>query len=244
MAPMAGALSNKLSLPFTLTETMTKLSRTFQLVLSSSLLLFFPLAALAQSNALPMVLESEDPAKPLEIIDDHTWTGKDIQGQSGIGTSLTLKPFNYDATKGPVRLVVDYAATRATSEVGEALIDIAIECPEANEPCQIPIAQTVLGVSTEFMGESAMKIDEAPQSVWVARLSHTYTFPPDTLVSIRLSLLERKNLEPKAIRARLIYGDYDRSALPGQETRTGLFLKIAAAILLMLIAFFWWTKRQ
>ncbi len=191
-----------------------------------------------------MVLESDDPAKPLEIIDDHTWTGKDIEGQGGIGTSLTLKPFNYDATKGPVRLVLDYAATRPTSDVGDALIDIGIECPEANEPCQIPIAQTVMGVSTEFMGESAMKIDDAPQSVWVARLSHSYTFDPDTLVSIRLSLLERKNLDPKAIRARLIYGDYDRSALPGQETRTGLFLKIAAAIVLMLIAFFWWTKRQ
>lgn len=203
-----------------------------------------PLTALAQSDTLPMVLESEDPAKPLEIIDDRTWTGKDIEGQSGIGTSLTLKPFNYDATKGPVRLVLDYAATRPGSAVGDALIDIAIECPEANEPCQIPIAQTVLGVSSEFMGESAIKLDGAPQSVWIARLSHSYTFPPDTLVSIQLSLLERKNLDPKAIRVRLIYGDYDRSALPGQETRTGLFLKIAGAILLLLIMFFWWTKRQ
>lgn len=223
---------------------MKKLSLVFQVTLSLSIFLLLPIAASAQSNTLPMVLESEDPTKPLEIIDDHTWTGKDIEGQSDIGTSLTLKPFSYDESKGPVRLVVDYAATRPGNEVGDALIDIGIECPEANEPCQIPITQTVMGISTEFMGETAIKLDGAPQSVWVARLSHSYTFPDDTLVSIRLALLERKNLEPKAIRVRLIYGDYDRSALPGQETRTGLFLKISAAILLMLIAFFWWSKRQ
>lgn len=223
---------------------MKKLSHSFRWTLPFSLFLFLPIAALAQSDTLPMVLESDDPAKPLEIIDDRTWTGKDIEGQRSVGTSLTLKPFTYDATKGPVRLVFDYAATRTSSDVGDALINIAIECPEANEPCQIPIAQTVLGVSSEFMGESAIKLDGAPQSVWIARLSHTYTFPPDTLVSIQLSLLERKNLEPKAIRVRLIYGDYDRTALPGQQTRTGLFLKIAAAILLLLMVFFWWTKRQ
>jgi len=191
-----------------------------------------------------MMLESDDPAKPLEIIDDHTWSGKDIEGQGGIGTSLTLKPFKYDETKGPVRLVLDYAATRPGNEVGDALIDIAIECPEASEPCQIPIAQTVMGVSTEFMGESAIKLDGAPQSVWISRLSHSYTFPHETLVSIQLALLERNNLDPKAIRVRLIYGDYDRSALPGQETRTGLFLKIAAAILLLLIVSIWWMRRQ
>ena len=141
--------------------------------------------------------------------------------------------------------MVDYAATRPDQEDGEALIEISVECPEADTPCSIPITQSVMGIRTAFMGESAIKINGAPQAVWVARQSHTYSFPPDTLVSVSLSPDKApSHLDPVAIRARLIYGDYSRDALPGQETRIGIFGKIGIAVLLLLIGFFWWVKRQ
>ena len=53
--------------------------------------------AQAQSNALPMPLESEDPEKPLQIVADMTWTGPEIQIQSkdmrGLGTLLEPQSF-------------------------------------------------------------------------------------------------------------------------------------------------------
>ena len=141
--------------------------------------------------------------------------------------------------------MVDYAATRPDQKDGEALIEISVECPESGTPCSIPITQSVMGIRTAFMGESAIKIDGAPQAIWVARQSHTYSFPPDTLVSVSLSPDKApSHLEPVAIRARLIYGDYSREALPGQETRVGIFGKISIAVLLLLAGFFWWVKRQ
>ena len=208
-------------------------------------LLSLPLSAFADSSRFPMVLESKDPEKPLVVIDDKAWVGSEIiKGRDSWG-SLALTPFINDSSKGNVTLVVDYAATRQDQKEGEALIEISVECPESGTPCSIPITQSVMGIRTAFMGESAIKIDGAPKAVWVARQSHTYSFPPDTLVNVSLSLDKAPlNLDPVAVRARLIYGDYSREALPGQQTRIGLFGKIGIAVLILLIGFFWWVKRQ
>jgi len=224
---------------------MTKSSKAQRTTFLFAFLLSLPFGAVADSSTLPMVLESKDPAKPLEVIDDKTWVGSEMQKGRDSWGNLALAPFTNDTSKGPVTLVVDYAATRPDHEDGEALIGISVECPEAGTPCSIPINQSVIGIRTAFMGESAIKMAGTPQAVWVARESHTYSFPPDTLVSVALELNDPpSHLEPLAIRARLIYGDYDRSALPGQETRIGIFGKIGIAVLLMLIGFIWWMKRQ
>jgi len=208
-------------------------------------MLSLPASALADSNTFPMVLESNDPAKPLEIIDDKTWVGEEMQNKRDAWGNLALASFANHKSKGPVTLVVDYAATRPDDEDGEALIEISVECPESGTPCGIPINQSVIGIRTAFMGESAINIGGAPKAVWVARESHTYDFPDDTLVNVSLSLDKApSHLDPQAVRARLIYGDYDRSALPGQQTRGGLLLKIGGVVLLLLIAFLWWMKRQ
>jgi len=225
---------------------MTKSSVLFRAVSLFSILILLPVSAMADSSAFPMVLESKDPAKPLEIISDKTWVGSEMSNQRDSWGSLALDPFTYDKTKGPFTLVVDYAAVRPEGEDGEAIINIGIECPEAGDPCKIPINQSVIGIRSAFMGESAIKISGRPQAVWVARESHTYyDLPTDNLVSVSLSLDQPpKNLEPLAIRARLIYGDYDRTALPGQQTRIGIFGKIGIAVFLMLIGFLWWMRRQ
>ena len=201
--------------------------------------------AVADTEALPMVLESKNPEKPLEILLDKSWTGKEVQAQAGEWSGLHLGNFKVDTTKGPVTLVVDYAATRPNDEDGEAIIDIGIECERENsgDPCSIPIADSVIGIRTAFMGESAIKINGAPEAVWIGRESHNYLLPAGT-ASVSLTLSSRKNLEPKAIRARLFYGDYDRSTLPGQASRSGIFKMIGIAVLLGLIGFFWWLSRK
>lgn len=213
------------------------------LLLSS--LLSFPVACLADSNSFPMLLESKDPEKPLEIIDDQTWVGSEMKSGRDKWGELVLRPFTNDTSKGPVTLVVDYAALRPDDTDGEAIINIGIECPEAGDPCKIPINQTVMGIRASFMGESAIKIAGTPEAVWVARESHTYSLPTDTAVSVALSMDEEPvHLKPVAIRARLIYGDYSRDALPGQQTRIGLFGKIGIAVLLMFVFFMWYVRRQ
>ena len=197
----------------------------------------------AQSEALPIPLDAADPAKPLVLIDDQTWTGTAIQAQRKDYSSLKLKDFKYDASKGAVTLVVDYAATRPESGDSETSLEIGIECPEASTPCAIPINKAYISIRSAFMGEAVAIVDDKPEAVWAARESQSYVFEPDTLVSISLALQDRSNLTPKAIRARLIYGDFNRKALPGQQTRGSLVLKIAMAVFGLLIFVFWWLRR-
>lgn len=208
-------------------------------------LLCLPTLASAQSNALPMPLESEDPAKPLNVIADQTWTGPEIQAQAKDFSRLEVGSFKYDASQGPVTLLIDYAATWPDpGNKGEAIIDVGIECPEARDPCAIPITLGTIGIHTEYMGESVVNVGPAPEAVWIGRESHAYTFPQDTYVEVRLALQDRKNLDPKAIRARLFYGDHDRNALPGQKTRFGAVLKVALALGVLLALFLWWMRRD
>ncbi len=203
-----------------------------------------PFAASAQSSALPMPLESEDPAKPLNVITDQTWTGPEIQAQAKDFSRLEVGSFKYDASQGPVTLLIDYAAAWPDPEnKGEAIIDVGIECPEARDPCAIPITLGTIGIHTEYMGESVVNVGASPEAAWIGRESHAYSFPHDTYVEVRLALQDRKNLDPKAIRARLFYGDHDRDALPGQKTRFGAVLKVALALGVLLAVFLWWMRR-
>jgi hypothetical protein len=209
-------------------------------------LAFLPAAfmARAQSNALPMPLESKDPDKPLVIVADQTWTGPEIQIQSKDLRGLGVLEFRHDASKGPVTLVIDYAATRPDPGAdSEALIDIGIECYETPQPCKIPINLGVVGIRSAYMGESVANVGAAPQAVWVGREGHTYRFADGAMVAVSLDLQDRKNLEPKAIRARLYYGERNDDALPGQTTRFGILTKIALAVGLLFALFLWWMRR-
>lgn len=200
--------------------------------------------ARAQSNALPMRLESEDPDKPLEIIADKTWTGPEIQIQSKDLRGLGTLEFKHDASKGPVTLVIDYAATRPDPDAeSEALIDIGIECHDTPQPCRIPVHLGVVGIRSAYMGESVANVGPAPEAVWVGREGHSYTFADGAMVSVSLDLQDRRNLEPKAIRVRLYYGDRNDDALPGQATRFGILTKIALAVGLLFALFLWWMRR-
>ena len=83
-----------------------------------------------------MVLESKDPQKPLVLIDDKAWAGLEIIKRRDYWASRALAPFITDSFKGPVMLVVDYAATRPDLKKGEALIANSCQMPEIGHALQ------------------------------------------------------------------------------------------------------------
>jgi hypothetical protein len=212
-------------------------------VLAFAALLALHVHAQAPADALPVPLASADPQHALTIIDDRTWQGDALRTSAGEQRRLDLLPFVHDAARGPVTLVVDYAATRAQGSSGKALIDVGVECPQAREPCAIPLAGSVITIRGAFMGQGVAVIDGRSLPVWIARETHAYTFRDATPVEIWLSPGERSDLEPQAIRARLVYGEIDRTPLPGEATRLGLWLKIAAVTAVLLGLGVWWLRR-
>lgn len=77
---------------------MTKSSAAVHPSLLFLFLLSLPLSAFADSSRFPMVLESKDPEKPLEVIDDKAWVGSEIiKGRDSWG-SLALAPFINDSS--------------------------------------------------------------------------------------------------------------------------------------------------
>lgn len=136
------------------------------------------------------------------------------------------------------------AATRPASDADSAaLIDIGIECCETPQSCRIPLNLGVVSIRSACMGESVANVGDAPEAVWVGREGHGCTFADGAMASVSLDLHDRRNLEPKAIRARLCYGDRNDDALPGQATRFGILTKIALAVGLLFALFLWWMRR-
>lgn len=209
----------------------------------SCLLLAAALSTSARAEILSVPLESADPENPLALVADNTWSGADVRATRDQWSKLVLPTFAYEAAKGPVRLIVDYAALRPNAEAGDALMDVGIVCPEVNQGCANPITTSVISIRSQYMGEHVARIDGAPTAVWVGRESHSYSFPDGTKVDVWLSLLEHNNLDPKAIRARLVYGQVSGAALPGQATRGGTLLKIAGVVLALTIIVLCWLRR-
>lgn len=213
-------------------------------VFSAWLLIIFFIAATAQASTLNVPLTSKSPDQPIRVIEDRTWYGDEIIFDTSKVIGMGFEPFTTTG-EGAVTLVVDYGATRANSDRGEALLELSVECPEASEPCKLPLNKAFMKIDSAFMGEAVAVLNKVPTPLWVARETQTFSFPADTLVYIGLDVANAPvNLQPKIVRARLIYGSADSAGLPGQQTRASLFYKIAGAVLLLLIGFVWWIKRQ
>lgn len=214
-----------------------------------------PLHAAAQLADWPK-LQSADPARPLEFVADKTWPAQDVQilPREAMGTpaslprrsrTLVLGDFNYDAAKGPVKLVVDLGASLVDAgKPGEATVEISLECPEARMPCVIPITKSVLPFRTSSMLKHEVKAADGKATLVVGREFHAYTFEPGTLVQVRLSLLEPVNLQLRGMRASLVYGVPDARSLQGQSSRIGLLWKAIAGALVAAALGFWWLRRR
>lgn len=213
-------------------------------------------AAIAQpTDAMVAPLLSKDAAQPIVLRAERIWSAGEIaiQPREVTGTpkdlprssrDLTVASFMHKAESGPVTLVIDYAAYLINpSSAGEGALNIAIECPETPNGCSYPISKSVLPFQSAFMARQEVPTPTGKRTIVVGRESHAYTLPPNARVDVRVALMEPVNLEPLEVKARLIYGEYDRRALPGQSTKIGtLWLLIGGAIVLLLTAF-WWLRR-
>jgi hypothetical protein len=206
--------------------------------------IFLFVVGTAQANTLNVPLTSENPKEPIKLIADETWYEDEIIFDTSKIIGMGFEPFT-STNDGPVTLVVDYGATRANTERGEALLELSLECPDAQEPCKLPLNKAFMKIDSAFMGEAVAFLNNEPTPIWVGRASQTFSFPPGTVVNIGFDVAnEPVNLQPKIIRARLIYGSFDAAGLPGQQTRSNLFYKITGSALLLLLAFVWWIRRQ
>ena len=207
-------------------------------------LLAFFIAGTVQASTLNVPLTSKSPDQPMRVIEDKTWFGDEIVFDTSKVVGMGFKPFT-TTNEGPVTLVVDYGATRVNSDRGEALLELNVECPEASEPCKLPLHKAFMKIDSAFMGEAVAVLNDVPTPLWVARETQTFNFPADTEVFIGFDVANApENLQPRIIRARLIYGNADSAGLPGQQTRSSLFYKVAGSALLLLFGFVWWIRKQ
>ncbi|MEP7327648.1 MAG: hypothetical protein ABI777_00450 [Betaproteobacteria bacterium] len=212
-------------------------------------------ATAQQADAMLAPLLSKDPAQPFVLQADRIWSADEIaiQPRAVTGTpkdlprssrELKIASFMHKGERGPVTLAIDYTAYLIDpSSAGEGTLNIGIECPETPNGCSYPISKSVLLFQSAFMARQEVPASTGKRTIVVGRESHAYTLPSNALVDVRVALLESMNLEPLQVKARLIYGDYDRRALPGQATRIEtLWYLIGGAIVLLLTAF-WWLRR-
>lgn len=213
-------------------------------------------AAAQPSEAMQAPLLSKDPKQPIEVLADRVWSNSQIRihPREVTGTpkdlprssrTLNVATFKHDAGRGPATLVVDFASFLTDpSNSAEGTVSIEIECPAAPNGCSYPIGKSVLLFQSTFMARQEVETAAGKRTLAVGRESHSYTLPATPEVEVRIRLLEPTNLEPVELKARVIYGEYDRRALPGQTTRSGLlWMGIGGAIAFLLFVF-WWLRRS
>ncbi len=206
---------------------------------------------LARADGLPIPLNSKDPNNKILVLDDQTWVYTDqaplneqteqtgarpVSTTPGVRIGIPAHHRQY----GPVTLVIDYAAPRPDSDA-LAIVEVGIECYD--ELCPIPIDQTMVGMRAAYMGEGVIEIGADRIKTWVARESRSYDLP-NGAVAIAVQLRREEKLAPQAIRVRAIYGEHDRSALPGQQTRGALLFKILGGLLAFGGLIYWLAKRE
>lgn len=172
-----------------------------------------------------------DPGKPLLVVADQSWVGPMLRpAPDGPSQTLNLGYFTYEAAKGPVNLVIDFAGTRRGEGKPSAIVEIGIECPESGTPCAIPIDKGVVEFREAFMADEITVVAGAPLRALLGREGHSYDFPDGTVVSVTLDVLEARGVDPRAIRARLVYGAYSDEGLPAHQTRSSLLRNILLVI--------------
>lgn len=209
-------------------------------------------ATALRTEAMVAPLPNKDPKRPVFVLADKVWPEEEIRilpreltGTPGhlprSSHRLPLGSFRYDGADGPVTLVVDYAGYLVDpSRNADAAVKIGIECPRSAQGCAYPLTKSVLPFQAAFMARQEVSTAAGKRTVVVGRESHSYVFAPDSLVQMDLTLLEPSNLQPLELKARVIFGEYDRRALPGQTTRQQLVWRIGAAALGVLALAYWW----
>lgn len=217
-----------------------------QIYLGLSLTLLWPVitsAAVSTADVVAMPLAAADPQRPIEVLQDETWGEQSLQVTPGQAAQIKLKWFKFEAAKGPVQLVVDYAALRPNDQDGDSLFEVGVECPEASPPCPVPANTVFMSIKSDYMVPQTATIGGQAMPVWVGREIFGYIFEDQTTVAIDLSALEHRNLVPKAVRLRLVYGGIDTRPLPGQKTRMGQVRTVMFVVGAIVLGVFLWLRR-
>ncbi len=201
-------------------------------------------------------LLSKDPDRPIVVLADRAWSESQIriQPREVTGTPrdlprssrrLKVTTFEHFSGRGPATLVVDFAAYLIDpSKSADGTVSVEIECPVAPDGCTYPIGKSILLFQDRFMARQEVQVDAGKRTLVVGRESHSYTLPSTPEVEVRVLLLEPVNLEPLELKARVIYGEYDQRALPGQTTKSNLFWTGIGVAIAFLLAVFWWLRRS
>lgn len=213
-------------------------------------------AAAPPNDLLDAPLLAKNPKEPLVLLADQGWSAAEIriQPREVTGTPkdlprssrrLSVGSFQSEKGRGPVTLVVDYAAyLQNRGDDAQGSVQIEIECTDIPDGCSYPIEKGVLPFRSAFMAKRDVASDAGKKVLVVGRESHSYSLPPNAQVRVNISLSDPKNLEPVQLRARLFYGEYDRKALPGQTTKSAMLWKIIGGALVVVLGAFWWLRRS
>jgi hypothetical protein len=176
-------------------------------------------------------LLSADPAKPIEIIAANWWVitdgvSEDLKGridpehQGKTGDSLPVGSFVVDGDKGPVTLVVDYAASVKALTGSDGSVRIGIECMNQPMKCGIPGNKSVLMYHADLMSRMLIPLKDSAAAFAIGRDAYSYRLPADETVRVDVTVGKPHNLDPLFLKAWLIYGENAADVVPGQTSQS------------------------
>lgn len=176
-------------------------------------------------------LLSADPAKPIQIIAANWWVvtdglSDDFKGliepdhQVKLGDSVVVGSFVVDGSKGPVTLVVDYAASVKALTGSDGSVRIGIECMGQPLKCAIPANKSVLMYHADLMSRLLIKLKDSAAALAIGRNAFSYRLPADEGVRVDISLGTPHKLDPLFVKAWLIYGENAADVVPGQASQS------------------------
>jgi hypothetical protein len=176
-------------------------------------------------------LLSADPTKPIEIIAANWWVitdgvSEDLKGridpghQGKTGDSLAVGSFVVDGSKGPVTLVVDYAASVKALTGSDGSVRIGIECLNQPMKCGIPGNKSVLMYHADLMSRMLIPLKDSAAAFAIGRDSYSYRLPADETVRVDVTVGTPHRLDPLFLKAWLIYGENAADVVPGQTSQS------------------------
>lgn len=201
--------------------------------------------AATQVDVPDLPLRSKDPKKPLELIAERTWSGADVQPTAPPRMrQLALGAAPMGGGRGPVTLVVDYAAyMKIPSQPAGGAISVLVSCPQIVDGCAFPTEKSVVPFEDGFMARAEREVAGQKKVLVFGRESQTYTLAKETPMRVDISVPAQRNLEPVQVTARLVRGEFETRGVPGKGMRIGAIWKAIAGGVLVLGLAFWWLRR-
>jgi hypothetical protein len=231
------------------------------------------LSCLVQAeNDISPKLYPADKAKPIEIIAEKIWTAADEEPKNGHnvisnekyhnpnhlplgqGTRYNIATFKPEASKGPVKLILDYAGTAENlaknPDKGVVVVNVALICPESPELdyCQRSrrIHSWTQDITYPFYRDKPSQDSQKP-ALYTSHSYLEYDFAPNKPITIAISFNAPAYANTHQLKTTLIYGDYALTPPPmfkigGGYIGIGKIGKSIAIFALLALLFLWIIK--